>query len=123
MARGTPARLPFFVQDVRRFRAAPGATHSSRTSSATLTRKPTRSRGAPCSSRRVTAHSTENNAPTATPSPSTSTAGREETLEGSEVLAALTRQPHPTHLLVVARESEGGVRYVILNAPARFAGE
>lgn len=39
--------------------------------------------------------------------------GREETLEGSEILAALTPRNVPRPMLIVARESEGGVRYVI----------
>jgi hypothetical protein len=40
--------------------------------------------------------------------------GHEETLEGSEILAALTARSARRPMLVVARESEGGVRYVIL---------
>lgn len=40
--------------------------------------------------------------------------GREETLEGSEVLAAVTPRDIPRPILVVARELEGGVRYVLL---------
>jgi hypothetical protein len=40
--------------------------------------------------------------------------GREETLEGSELLAAF-RAPGPGRpMLIFARESEGGVRYVLL---------
>jgi hypothetical protein len=40
--------------------------------------------------------------------------GREETLEGSEILAALAPQDMLRPMLVVARESEGGVRYLLL---------
>jgi hypothetical protein len=40
--------------------------------------------------------------------------GREETLEGSEILAALTLRNAQRPTLIVARESEGGVRYAIL---------
>jgi hypothetical protein len=40
--------------------------------------------------------------------------GREETIEGSEILAALTPRSAQRPMLVVARESEGGLRYVIL---------
>jgi hypothetical protein len=40
--------------------------------------------------------------------------GREETLEGSEVLAALTPRDTSRPMLVIARESEGGVRYAFL---------
>ncbi|MDQ3949465.1 MAG: hypothetical protein M3282_03885, partial [Gemmatimonadota bacterium] len=40
--------------------------------------------------------------------------GQEETLEGNEVLAALTPRDTPRPMLIVARESEGGVRYVLL---------
>jgi hypothetical protein len=40
--------------------------------------------------------------------------GREETLAGSEILAALTPQNTLRPMLVVARESEGGVRYLLL---------
>jgi hypothetical protein len=42
------------------------------------------------------------------------TVGREETLEGSELLAAFSRHGANRPLLVMARESEGGVRYVLL---------
>jgi hypothetical protein len=40
--------------------------------------------------------------------------GREETLEGSEVLAALARRDTSQPVLVLAHESEEGVRYVLL---------
>jgi hypothetical protein len=40
--------------------------------------------------------------------------GREETLEGSEILAALTLAGVSRPMLIVARETEGGVRYTIL---------
>ena len=40
--------------------------------------------------------------------------GREETLDGSEVLAALTPRDTSRPMLVIARESEGGVRYAFL---------
>jgi hypothetical protein len=39
--------------------------------------------------------------------------GREETLEGSEILAGLTRQDRLRPMLLIARESEGGVRYLL----------
>jgi hypothetical protein len=44
--------------------------------------------------------------------------GREETLEGSEILAALTLAGASRPMLIVARESEGGVRYTILERVA-----
>jgi hypothetical protein len=40
--------------------------------------------------------------------------GREETLEGSELLAALTPQGTLRPMLIIAHESEGGVRYILL---------
>lgn len=40
--------------------------------------------------------------------------GREETLEGSEILAALTPRNMLRPMLIVARESESGVRYLLL---------
>lgn len=47
-----------------------------------------------------------------------SSVGHEETLEGSEVLAALVQRDTQRHasrpMLVVARESEGGVRYALI---------
>lgn len=40
--------------------------------------------------------------------------GQEETLEGSEILAALTSPDRLRPMLIAARESEGGVRYLLL---------
>jgi hypothetical protein len=40
--------------------------------------------------------------------------GHEETLEGSEVLAALVQRNTSRLILVIARESEGGVRYTFI---------
>jgi hypothetical protein len=40
--------------------------------------------------------------------------GEEETLEGSEILAALTPPNMLRPVLIIARESEGGVRYAII---------
>ena len=42
------------------------------------------------------------------------TVGHEETLEGSEVLGAFTQRNTSRPTLVVARESEGGVRYTLI---------
>lgn len=42
------------------------------------------------------------------------TVGREETLEGTEILAALAPRNAERPILVVARESEGGVQYALL---------
>jgi hypothetical protein len=107
--------LPFFVQDVRRFRTAPGVdalvAHVIRRvhqeanpfEERTLLIAERDSAAAQSSGGRRYTLAFHQRA-----------VGSEETLEGSEVLAAFTRPPAPTPMLVVARESEGGVRYVIL---------
>lgn len=107
--------LPFFVQDLRRFKAAPGVdalvTHVIRRvhqeanpfeeRTLLIAERDSVQLQQPGGKRYTLAFYQR-------------AVGNEETLEGSEVLAAFTRPPGTSPVLVVARESEGGVRYEIL---------
>lgn len=107
--------LPFFVQDVRRFRAAAGVDALV----AHVIRR-VHQEANPFEERtlliaeRDSAHLQGPGGKHYTIAFHQRAVGSEETLEGSEVLAAFTRPPAANPMLVVARESEGGVRYVIL---------
>jgi hypothetical protein len=107
--------LPFFVQDVRRFRAAPGVDALV----AHVIRR-VHQEANPFEERtlliaeRDSARLQELGGKRYVLAFHQRAVGSEETLEGSEALAAFTRPPSTTPLLVVARESEGGVRYAIL---------
>jgi hypothetical protein len=108
--------LPFFVQDVRRFRAAPGVealvAHVIRRVHQEA--NPLEERTLLIAERDSSAEQSAQGAKRYTLAFHLRAVGREETLEGSEVLAAFTRPPGSQAMLVIARESEGGVRYSIL---------
>jgi hypothetical protein len=107
--------LPFSVQDVRRFRVAPGVD-----AIVAQVVRHVHQEANPLEERtlliaeRDSARQQEQRADRYTLVFHERAVGREETLEGSEVLAALTPRNAPRPMLVVARESEGGVRYVLL---------
>jgi hypothetical protein len=107
--------LPFFVQDVRRFRAAPGVEALV----AHVIRR-VHQEANPLEERTLLIAERDSVEPPVQGAKRYTLAfhqravDHEETLEGSEVLAAFTRQPGSQAMLVVARESEGGVRYSIL---------
>jgi hypothetical protein len=107
--------LPFSVQDVRRFRAAPGVDAIV----AQVVRR-VHQEANPLEERtlliaeRDSARQQEQHTGRYTVVFDERTVGREETLEGNEILAALTPQDTLRPMLIVARESESGVRYVIL---------
>ena len=114
-SRATQLRgLPFFVQDLRRFRVAPGVDALV----AHVIRR-VHQEARPVEERTLLI-AERDSAQQASGAKGYAVAfyqrsvGSEETLEGSEVLAAFSRHPRPHPLLVVARESESGVRYVIL---------
>jgi hypothetical protein len=120
-AASAPLRgLPFSVQDVRRFRVAPGAD-------AIVARvaRGLHQEANPLEERtlliaeRDSVQQQEQRAGRYTLVFHERAAGREETLEGSEILAALTPPNTPRPVLIVARESEGGVRYVIFERVGR----
>jgi hypothetical protein len=106
--------LPFFVQDVRRFRIAPGVNAIV----AQVIRRvhqeanPLEERTLLIAERDSARQQQQQDRPGRyTLAFHQRAVGSEETLEGSEVLAALTPRATPRPTLVVARESEGGVRY------------
>ena len=107
--------LPFSVQDVRRFRVSPGVDAIV----AQVVRR-VHQEANPLEERtlliaeRDSARRQEQRAARYTLVFHERAVGEEETLEGSEVLAALTPRNVSRPMLVIARESEGGVRYVIL---------
>jgi hypothetical protein len=115
--RGASARLrglPFFVQDLRRFRVAPGVDAVV----AQVIRR-VHQEASPLEERTLLI--AERDSARSSDRPGRygiafhqRTVGSEETLEGSEVLAALTPQTALRPMLVLARESEGGVRYSLL---------
>jgi hypothetical protein len=107
--------LPFSVQDVQRFRVAPGVDAIV----AQVVRR-VHQEANPLEERtlliaeRDSAQQQDQHRGRYTVVFHERTVGREETLEGSEILAALTPQTRLRPMLIVARESEGGVRYVLL---------
>ena len=107
--------LPFFVQDFRRFRIPPGVD----VLIAQVIRR-VHEEASPVEERtlliaeRDSARPDEHRSGRYALAFHQRAAGSEETLEGSEVLAALTPPGRPQPLLFVARETEGGVRYIIL---------
>jgi hypothetical protein len=107
--------LPFFVQDLRRFRAAPGVE-----ALAAYVIRRVHQEANPLEERTLLIAEQDSTEPPVQGAKRYTLAfhqravGREETLEGSEVLAAFTRHPGSHAMLVVARESEGGTRYSIL---------
>jgi hypothetical protein len=112
--------LPFSVQDVRRFRVAPGvdAIVAQVVRRVHQEANPLEERTLLIAERDSVQQLEQRRAGRYALVFHERAVGREETLEGSEILAALTPQYTPRHalrpMLVVARESEGGVRYVIL---------
>jgi hypothetical protein len=120
-AAAAPLRgLPFSVQDVRRFQVAPGVD-------AIVARvvRGLHQEANPLEERtlliaeRDSAQRHEQRAGGYTLVFHERAAGREETLEGSEILAALTPQHTPRPMLIAARESEAGVRYTIFERVGR----
>jgi hypothetical protein len=116
--RSDAARLrghPFSVQDVRRFRIAPGVD-------AIVARvvRGVHQEANPLEERtlfiaeRDSARRQEQRAGRYTLVFHERAVGQEETLEGTEILAALTPQGTSRPMLLVARESEAGVRYAIV---------
>jgi hypothetical protein len=109
--------LPFSVQDVRRFRLAPGvdAIVARVVRGVHQEANPLEERTLLIAERDSAqiAQQREQRAGGYTLVFHERAVGREETLEGSEILAALTPRNVPRPMLIVARESEGGVRYVI----------
>jgi hypothetical protein len=107
--------LPFSVQDVRRFRAAPGVdaiiAHVVRRVHEEA--NPLEERTLLIAERDSTRHQ-EQRPGRYTLALHQRAVGREETLEGSEVLAALARRDTSRPVLVLAQESEDGVRYLLL---------
>jgi len=111
--------LPFSVQDVRRFRVTPGID-------AIVARvvRSVHQEASPLAERtlliaeRDSARQHEQRAGRYTLVFHERAVDREETREGSEILAALTPQGTSRPMLVVARESEAGVRYVIFERAA-----
>ena len=106
--------LPFFVQDVRRFRAAPGVEAIV----AQVIRR-VHQEANPLEERTLLIAERDSARPRDRPGRFTlvfhqRAVGSEETLEGSEVLAAIEQLSASRPMLVLARESEGGVRYVII---------
>lgn len=107
--------LPFSVQDVRRFRAARGVDAIV----AQVVRR-VHQEANPLEERtlliaeRDSAQLREQHPGRYTVVFHERAVGQEETLEGSEILAALTPEDTLRPMLFAARESEGGVRYVIL---------
>ncbi|MFN2565274.1 MAG: hypothetical protein ABR499_09730 [Gemmatimonadaceae bacterium] len=106
--------LPFFVQDVRRFRVAPGVEALV----AHVIRR-VHQEANPLEERTLLIAERDSTRPQDRPGRYAlafhqRAVGSEETLEGSEVLAALTPQTRSQPALVVARESEGGVRYALI---------
>jgi hypothetical protein len=108
--------LPFTVQDVRRFRAALGVDAIV----AHVVRR-VHQEANPLEERtlliaeRDSAQQREQHAGGYTIVFHERAVGEEETLEGSEILAALTPRGTLRPMLIAARESEGGVRYAILD--------
>jgi hypothetical protein len=103
--------LPFVVQDVRRFRIAPGVNAIV----AQVIRR-VHQEANPLEERTLLIAERDSAQQQDRPGRYTlafhqRAVGSEETLEGSEVLAALAPRATPRPVLVVARESEGGVRY------------
>lgn len=107
--------LPFSVQDVQRFRASPGVDAIV----AQVVRR-VHQEANPLEERtlliaeRDSARPSEQRMSRYTVVFHDRAVGPEETLEGSEVLAALTPQHVLRPMLVIARESESGVRYLLL---------
>jgi hypothetical protein len=107
--------LPFSVQDVRRFRAAPGVDAIV----AQVVRR-VHEEATPLEERtlfiaeRDSVQQQEQSRGRYTVVFHERAVGREETLEGSEILAALTPKNTLRPMLIAARETESGVRYVIL---------
>jgi hypothetical protein len=108
--------LPFSVQDVRRFRAAPGVdaivAHVVRRVHEEA--NPLEERTLLVAERDSGGRQQEQRAGRYTLALHQRTVGREETLEGSEVLAAFARRDTSQPVLILAHESEDGVRYVLL---------
>jgi hypothetical protein len=107
--------LPFSVQDVQRFHAAPGVDAIV----AQLMRR-VHQEANPLEERtlliaeRDTTQRHEQHPTRYTVVFHERIVGREETLEGTEILAALTLLDRLRPMLIAARESEGGVRYLLL---------
>jgi hypothetical protein len=122
-ARDDAARLrglPFVAQDVRRFRAAPGvdALVAQVIRRVHQEANPLEERTLVIAERvttgRDSARLREQPPGRYTLAFHERTVGREETLEGTEVLAAFTTRGAPRPMLVLARESEEGIRYAII---------
>jgi hypothetical protein len=110
--------LPFFVQDARRFRVAQGLDAIV----AQVIRR-VHQEANPLEERTLLIAERDSARPPDRPGRYTlafheRAVGDEETLEGSEVLAAFTHHATSRPMLVIARESESGVRYAILERSA-----
>jgi hypothetical protein len=105
--------LPFSVRDVRRFHAAPGTD-----AIVALVVRRLHQEASPIEERTLLIAERDTTQQQRvgiyTLAFHQRAAGPEETLEGTDVLAGLTITHRPQPMLVIARESEGGVRYALL---------